>query len=294
LELGAACQTEVSKLERVLLKHAKDAFVDEERIDREWRPLHYGARPDLGRARSEYDSFVEILERLGVEIDYLPAAEQTGLDSIYVRDASVLTREGLVLCQMGKPQRRGEPEAQAAHLRQLGLPILGAIEGEGRLEGGDVAWIDERTLAVGRGYRTNDEGIDQLRRLVDGCVDEMVVVPLPHWRGPDDVFHLMSFLSPIDHDLALVYSPLLSVPFRQMLLERGHQLVEVPDSEFETMGCNVLAVGPRRCLALSGNPETRRRLERAGAEVHEYDGREISIKGGGGPTCLTRPLFRGA
>jgi N-dimethylarginine dimethylaminohydrolase len=191
---------------------------------------------------------------------------------------------------MGKAARRSEPAAQQRFFESIGVPIHGAITGEGRLEGGDVTWIDDRTLAVGRGYRTNDEGIRQLRALVDGCVDELLVVPLPHYRGPADVFHLMSIISPIDRDLMLVYSPLMPVPFREALVAREVQLVEVCEDEFETMGCNVLAVAPRTCVMLSGNPETRARLERAGATVHEFDGREISAKGAGGPTCLTRPL----
>jgi N-dimethylarginine dimethylaminohydrolase len=147
-------------------------------------------------------------------------------------------------------------------------------------------------MAVGRGYRTNDRGIEQLRAILDGALEELVVVPLPHWRGPGDVFHLMSIISPVDQDLAVVYSPLMPVPFRERLLDRGLTLVDVPDEEFDSMGANVLAIGPRQCLMVSGNPITRARLERAGAEVFEYDGREISLKGGGGPTCLTRPLER--
>ena len=177
-------------------------------------------------------------------------------------------------------------------LRDAGVPILGAIGGQGRLEGGDVAWLGPRTLAVGRGYRSNDEGIEQLRTLLGDAIDELIVVPLPHAKGPDDVFHLMSILSPIDLDLALVYSPLMPVPFRETLLERGIRLVEVPDEEFESMGCNVLAVAPRRCLMLEGNPRTRSRLERVDAEVHVFEGEQISAKGAGGPTCLTRPLLR--
>ncbi len=175
--------------------------------------------------------------------------------------------------------------------RAAGIGVLGTILSPGRIEGGDVAWIDERTLAVGRGYRTNDEGIRQLCALVGPDVD-VLVVPLPHWRGPGDVFHLMSILSPVDRDLAVVYSPLMPVPFRESLLERGFSFVEVPDEEFDTMGTNVLAIAPRRCVMVRGNPTTKRRLEDAGAEVTEYDGTEISLKGGGGPTCLTRPLLR--
>ena len=184
------------------------------------------------------------------------------------------------------------PAAQEVAFGKLGILVKGAIVGDGRIEGGDVVWLDERTLAVGRGYRTNDEGIRQLRELLHGCVDELIIVPLPHHRGPSDVFHLMSILSPIDLDLALVYSPLMPVPFREALLARGMELVEVPEEEFESMGCNVLAVAPRVCVMIRGNPITRRRLEAAGAEVHEFDGGEICAKGCGGPTCLTRPILR--
>ncbi|MEO5717820.1 MAG: arginine deiminase family protein, partial [Chthoniobacterales bacterium] len=151
---------------------------------------------------------------------------------------------------------------------------------------------DQRTLAVGRGYRTNDSGIAQLRDLLGDTIDELIIVALPHWRGVSDVFHLMSILSPVDRDLAVVYSPLMPVPFREQLLERGMSLVEVPDEEFESMGANVLALGQRQCLMVAGNPVTRARLEAAGAAVLEYEGSEVSRKGGGGPTCLTRPLAR--
>jgi N-dimethylarginine dimethylaminohydrolase len=171
------------------------------------------------------------------------------------------------------------------------MPVCGRIEPPGSAEGGDVIWLDSSTFIVGRGYRTNADGIRQLRAILGRGV-EVVEVPLPHWRGHHDVMHLMSLISPIDHDLAVVYSPLLPVPFREWLLARGIQLVEVPDEEFETMGTNVLAVAPRRCLILSGNPRTRAALERAGADVVEYEGTEISVKGAGGPTCLTRPLER--
>jgi N-dimethylarginine dimethylaminohydrolase len=171
--------------------------------------------------------------------------------------------------------------------------VVGALARPGRLEGGDVVWLDARTVVVGRGYRTNDEGIRQMTMLLGDTVDDVLTVPLPHWRGTDDVMHLMSLISPIDNDLAVVYSPLLPVPFREYLLGRGFTLIEVPDSEFETMGTNVLALAPRRCLMLAGNPRTRAALERAGVEVLEYVGTEISVKGAGGPTCLTRPVRRG-
>ena len=289
--MTTTAQSEHGALRRLVLKHPRDAFGDSARISREWRPLNFTAPPDPVRAAAEYDAFLDLLRGAGTEIHLLPDAAGTGLDSIYVRDASIACDQGLILCRMGKPQREEEPRAQGAAFRALGWNVLGTIQPPGRLEGGDVAWLDPRTLAVGRGYRTNDAGIAQLRALVGRDI-EVVVVPLPHWRGPGDVFHLMSIVSPIDSDLALVYSPLMAVPFRDLLLDRGFTLVEVPDEEFESMGANVLSIAPRRCVMLAGNPRTRARLEAAGAEVLEYAGTEISLKGGGGPTCLTRPLLR--
>ena len=286
-------QNEVGRIERIVLKHAHDAFVSQVFIASHWRELGYTSLVNYEAARREYDAFVSLLRENIPELHFIPRDDRTGIDSIYVRDASLITDKGAILCRMGKESRRTEPEAVRAFYSQLGIPILGAITGGGRLEGGDVIWLSGRTLVVGRGYRTNDEGIRQLRELTAGLADEFVVVPLPHWRGPSDVFHLMSVISPIDHDLVLVYSPLLTVPFREWLIGRGITLIDVPDNEFETMGCNVLAVAPRRCLMLAGNPRTRDLLRAAGAEVFEYKGDEISRKGAGGPTCLTRPVLRG-
>jgi arginine deiminase len=285
-------QSEVGTISRILLKHPRDAFHDAASIEQQWRRLNFTAPPDLARAIDEYDQFIESLTRNGIELHFLPDSDATGLDSIYVRDASVVCDRGAILCRMGKPPRDAEPAAQEATLRALGYPILGAIAPPGRLEGGDVVWLDRRTIAVGRGYRTNDEGIAQLRGLLGESIDELITVPLPHWRGPADVFHLMSIVSPVDSDLAVVYSPLMPVAFRESLVARGTILVEVPDTEFDSMGTNVLATAPRRCLMLTGNPITRERLEDSGADVIEYQGTDISIKGGGGPTCLTRPLSR--
>ena len=285
-------QSEVGKLRRVAIKHARDAFGDAAAVERQWRDLRYLARPDVTAATPEYERFLALLDAAGVETLHLPFDDTVGLDSLYPRDASIVCNRGVILCNMGKPQRRTEPAVQEAAFRAAGIPIRGRITGDGTVEGGDVCWIDERTLAVGRGYRTNEAGIRQLRDLVRDCVDEVIVVPLPHWHGPEDVFHLMSIVSPIDRDLFLVYAPLMPVPFREALTSRRIALVEVPDAEFDTLGCNVLAVAPRDVLMIAGNPETRARLERTGVTVREFAGREICLKGGGGPTCLTRPLMR--
>ncbi len=290
MNLGS--QSEVGKIRKILIKHPKDAFVSQENVDAQWRTLNYSACPDYSKALDEYERFVNLLKRDVSEIHFLPRSEKTGLDSIYVRDAVITSPEGVILCSMGKEERRGEPSAAGEYLSELGIPILGSIRGDGRLEGGDLIWLDERTLVVGQGYRTNEDGIRQLKELTAGLVDEFIVVPLPHWRGPEGVFHLMSMISPVDFDLAVVYARLLPVPFRQWLINRGMKLVEVPDSEFKSMGCNILATSPRRYIMLSGNPQTKQMLEDQGVEVSEYVGEEISRKGAGGPTCLTRPLVR--
>lgn len=284
--------SEVGTLIRAVLKEPGEAFPHQGGRPSRWRELGYRREPDPGAATREHEALVRLLRKLGVEVSLLPAYEGTGMDSIYARDASIHTERGMILCSMGKEARREEPGAQGEAFRKWEVPVLGAITGTGRLEGGDFVWLGQGTAAVGRGYRSNDEGIRQLRELLDGLARELVTVPLPHWKGPGDVFHLMSVLSPIDEDLALVYSPLLPVPFREFLLKLGYSLVEVPDSEFDSMGCNVLTVAPRVCLVLEGNPETQRRLEEADVVVHTYCGEHISLPGDGGPTCLTRPILR--
>jgi N-dimethylarginine dimethylaminohydrolase len=299
--MTSAALTEVDRLIRVAVKHPRDAFIDSATIGRQWQDLGFLAPPDLDQASREHDRFIDALQAAGAAVHSLPPDADTTLDSIYVRDASIVCAKGLILCRMGKPQRIGEPAAQERALCGShawgppsggpAMPVCGRIESPGSAEGGDVIWLDSRTFVVGRGYRTNAEGIRQLRAILGRDVD-VIEVPLPHWRGQQDVMHLMSLISPIDHDMAVVYSRLLPVPFREWLLDRGIRLVEVPDEEFDTMGTNVLALAPSRCLMLSGNPRTRAALERAGAEVFEYEGSEISVKGAGGPTCLTRPLER--
>jgi len=282
--------TEHDVLTRVLLKHACDAFGDAERTASSWRELGFRAAPDPGRAVEEYEALVAILEGAGVDVEWLPA-DDTGLDSIYVHDPFVMVGAGAVLGRPGKPARAGEPEACRRRLDGLGIPVRGAIGPPGHLEGGDVVGLAPELVAVGLGYRTDAAGIRQLRGLLPEGV-EVVEVPLPHWRGPGEVLHLMSMLSPVDRDLAVACPALLPVPFVRLLRRRGVELVTVPDEEFDSLGCNVLALGPRSCVMIEGNPRTRAALEAAGARVRVFSGEEICRKGNGGPTCLTRPLGR--
>jgi N-dimethylarginine dimethylaminohydrolase len=193
---------------------------------------------------------------------------------------------------MGKVARQGEGPAMEDALKSWGVPIVGKIEGVATGEGGDMIWLDARTLLVGRGFRTNQTGIEWLSLLLQPMGITVIPVPLPYWTGPDDVLHLMSFMSLLDKNLAVVYRRLLPVPLFELLVERGIELVNVPEAEYTSQGCNVLAVAPRDVLMLSGNPITKSRLEKAGCSVREFEGSEICIPGAGGPTCLTRPLLR--
>lgn len=286
------CSSEIGEIRSLLLKHPREAFVRQEKVNEQWMDLNYFNPPDFYKAVEEYESFAALLQKSVTEIHYLPQNGKTGLDSIYVHDPVLITERGAILCRMGKEGRKGEPSAVGEFLNELKIPILGEIKSPGKLEGGDVVQFDKETLAVGQGYRTNAEGIRQLRELTKDFIQELVVVPIPHWCGPQDVLHLMSFISPVEKDCALVYSRLMPVPFREWLLQRGMTLIEVADSEYETMACNVLAVAPGKCVMIEGNPNTKELLEKAGVEVMEYSGDEISRKGAGGPTCLTRPLYR--
>ncbi|MEA1882504.1 MAG: arginine deiminase family protein [Candidatus Marinimicrobia bacterium] len=286
------CQNMVDPIRRVLIKHPKDAYQNQNKVNEQSSQLHYFGIPDYEKALSDYKKLVGYLKSSGIEIHFLPVDDTTSLDSVYTHDPCIISNGGVILCTMGKDARVPESKAMEAYFESIGVPILGRIESPGTLEGGDVVWIDEHTVAIGEGYRSNAEGIRQFKTLLGDHVDDVISVSLPHWTGPADCLHLMSNISPIDHDLYLVYSRLLPVPFRQYLLDRQIKLVEVPDEEYESMGCNVLAVAPRKVIMIAGNPITQQRLETEGVDVHTYDGSEISIKGAGGPTCLTRPFLR--
>ena len=284
---------EVSPLKKVILRRPEEAFRSEDNIAAQWRTLAYHSAPDLKKAVAEYDAFQRILSDAGADVILLEGDASLSLDGLYVRDASIVAPGGLIEAAMGKTQRECEPALNAALAGRHGIATLGAITGEGRVEGGDLVWLDGETLLAGHTYRTNPDGIAQLQALLGPDVT-VTAFHMPHYKGPGDVFHLMSVLSPIAHDLALVYRPLMPVALIEFLEARGTAMIDVPDEEFATMGCNVLALGPRHCVMVAGNPETCRRLERAGAQVHVIEADEICRKGEGGPTCLTRPLERSA
>ncbi len=284
--------SEYLKLASVYLKPVENSFLSEVELSEDWETLQYLSKPNFKKSLEECAAFQTFFREKNISTCLFPINKKTKIDSIYCRDASLATDFGIIICNMGKQGRIHEPYAQLEAYKMNNVNILGEIKFPGTLEGGDVAWLDQNTLAVGHTYRTNEEGISQLKGLLQPKGIEIIVVELPHYKGENDVFHLMSILSPVDKNLAVVYSPLMPIKFRNELLQRRFQLIEVPDQEFDSMGCNVLAVAPRDCLMVDGNPITKKLLEKAGCQVASYKGQEISVKGGGGPTCLTRPMKR--
>lgn len=249
-----------------------------------WERLGWRNAPDYNSLDREHTAFRRLLADAGVEV--LEARGEPGnLDSLYVYDPVLVTPHAAILLRPGKEARRGEPDALAP---DLPLPVLGRLEEPALAEGGDTVWLDERTLLVGRTYRTNDAGIEALHGLLPGV--EVHAFDLPHLGGPHEVLHLRSLLSPLAEDLVVAHRPLLPVRLVELLEAREIEIVGVPQEEVESMGPNVLPLGPRVAVAVDGNPVTRRRLSRAGVDVLVYEGEEISRKGNGGPTCLTLPL----
>jgi dimethylargininase len=275
------CQSMTAPLRRVLVRRPGATEL--------WREYDWRAEPDATGIAEEHEAFCGALADAGADVVVAEPADANP-DGVYVYDPALVANQGAILLRPGKEGRRDEPALMERDLAAIGVPVAGRLEPPALAEGGDTVWLDETTLLVGRGYRTNDAGVDALVAALPGV--NVLAFDLPHLHGPGEVLHLMSLLSPLDRDLAVAYPPLMPVRLMELLADRGIGLVEVPDDEFETMGPNVLALAPRVALALEGNDETRRRMERAGVDVRVYRGDELSRKGDGGPTCLTRPLLR--
>lgn len=277
----------IGQLRTVMVKRPDEAFaVDDPSA---W---HYSSKPDLAVAQQEHDALVSLLQSTGTQVIFHNTPQPNHADAIFVFDPALVTDHGAIMLSMGKQQRRGEEVAMAHRFEELGIPLLYTLHGEARAEGGDLLWLDHDALAVGLGFRTNGEGLHQLREALSKIGVSVIPVELPYYTGPDACLHLLSLISIVDNNTAVVYPPLLAVPFWQELQRRGFRLIEVPDEEFPTMGPNVLALAPGTCLMLEGNPITKQQLEEAGCEVLTYRGNEISLKAEGGPTCLTRPILR--
>ena len=243
-------------------------------------------------ARREHEGLVKLLRDAGVEVYYAQESQPHRLDSIFVFDPVLVTNAGVIIGKMGKALRQGEEGLLARELTRLGVPILYTLTGDATLEGGDVLWLDPDTLIIARSYRTNDGGYEQVRCILADYVKSIQQVHLPHWRGRGAILHLLSCISLIAEDMALVYLPLLPIPLVELLESRNIELVEVPAEEVATHGCNALAIAPRHVILVAGNRKTARQLRERGVEVWEYEGREITLNRNGGPTCLTCPILR--
>jgi dimethylargininase len=276
-------QTMVAPLRRVLVRAPELAS------SARWREFGWHAAPDSQKLALEHEQFCRMLVDSGAELVYGRSALHGNPDAIYTHDVSLISDRGAILLRPGKLLRHGEVAAAAADLELAGVPVVASLDDPACAEGGDILWLDERTLVIGRSYRTNGPGVEAVTRAMPSI--EVVSVDLPHFRGAGSVLHLMSFISMLDRDLALVYPPLAPIRLLELLAERGVRAIEVPSEDLDTLGPNVLALAPRVALAVEGNPETRRRMERAGVDVTVYTGAELA-KGDGGPTCLTRPLLR--
>jgi dimethylargininase len=278
-------QTLVAPLRRVLVRAPDPTALAR------WREFGWLAEPDPAIAAEQHEALCELLRAAGAEVVYAGSDVGEDPDAVYVFDPVIVSDRGALLLRPGKEGRRGEPSAIAEDLRAIGVPVAFEMAEPATAEGGDTMWLDERTLLVGRSYRTNDAGIQALREALPGV--EVLAFDLPRLRGPDACLHLLSLLSPLDDDLVVAYPPLMPIRLLELFAERGIAVVEVPEEEFDSLGPNVLALAPRVAVALEGNTETRRRMESAGVDVSVFEGSEIAHKGEGGPTCLTRPLLRG-
>ncbi len=286
MEYGA--QNMVGKLRRAVVRAPDRSFAEAD--PEEW---HYASQPDFERAVAEHRAFVDILEQAGVEPIWHDESLPGLADAIFTHDSALVTNHGSLILRMGKKLRAGEEDAMARLLANVGIPELGRLGGEARAEGGDLLWLNEQTLAVGVGFRTNREGAVQLGEILGRIGVSVLAYDLPYYQGPDACLHLMSLISMIDDDLAVAFPPLMPVRLMQDLEDRGIRLVEAPEDEFTNgQATNVLALAPRDVLLLEGNPVTEQRLRDAGCRVATYRGDEITRKAEGGATCLTRPVLR--
>jgi dimethylargininase len=278
-------QSNVAPLRSALLKAPGPAF------GRAFENPAYGfLRPcNLDVAKREHAAVAELLASLGTTVHLLDA-EIDSPDLLYTYDPLIVTDRGAIPLRPGKPNRVPEAGVIAAWTRAHGIPTAGAIEAPGTIEGGDTFWLRPDLFCIGRTLRTNQSGVDQLSALVGGDVR---VFDVPYWKGPAELVHLMSVISPIADDLAVVFPPLLPVGLWQLLKDLRYRLIDVSEEEYPTLGCNVLAVRPGVVIAAEGNPGTAAAMAAAGVEVHTYAAFEIGMNGSGGPTCMTRPILRG-
>jgi N-dimethylarginine dimethylaminohydrolase len=257
-----------------------------------WEAYGWRARPDPERMLTQHEAFRRALVESGAELVVGERPVAGDIDAQFAYDPTIVTDDGVILLRSGKEGRRREPEVVEADLNDAGIATFGRLDGDALADGGDMFFLDERTLLVGISYRTNPQAVKQLTALLEPRGIDVVAFDLPHFHGPGECLHLMSSISPLDADLALVYLPLTPVRLLSLLEERAIAIVQVAEEDFDTLGPNVLAVAPRSVLAIEGNDRTNERLREAGVEVRTFEADQLCTIGDGGPTCLTRPLDR--
>ena len=253
-------------------------------------PAHGFLHPvDLAEAQRQHDAFCQVLADLGVRVHQLDA-ETESPDLTYTFDSALVTDRGIIGLRSGKPTRQGEAAPMLEWAAGRDIPVLGRL-GEGETaDGGDTFWLRPDVFCIGRSLRTNMAGAARMTELVGGDVH---VFDVPYANGPAECLHLLSVISPIADDLAVVFMPQLPAGLYELLAERCVALVPVPEEEILSQGCNILAVRPGVVVMVEGNPATQRALLDRGCEVHTFPGTEVCINGSGGPTCITRPILRG-
>ena len=282
----------VAPLRRVLVCSPRSAGWDTPGQSSSWQELGFLHPPDAGVANSQHEELCRQLRSAGADLEELPGSPDLSLDAVYTHDSSLATDFGMILMNPGKANRRVEVQHHRQFCQQESIPIFGAVKAPGTSESGDIVWLDSKTLLIGRGYRTNAAGIEQIRVLLAPKGIDVISAPLPHGSGPSTCLHLMSLISLLDERTALVDLPWLAVEIVELSKQRGCRLIEIDYAERDTMACNVLALGEKRLLALQENSKTNAKLCAAGFDVRTFPGFELCINGGGGPTCLTRPLLR--
>jgi N-dimethylarginine dimethylaminohydrolase len=282
----------VGSLQRVLVCSPRNAGWNRPERAASWQELGFRHAPNFAKAQAQHEILCRELQSSEAEVVELPAAQDFSLDAVYAHDASLATDFGLIVMRPGKTNRVAEGRHHGSFSETLGIPTLGKITAPGTTEAGDMVWLDSKTLLIGHGYRTNAAGIQQMRDLLSRKGVEVLPAPLPYGPGPSACLHLMSLISLLDEQTALVDLPWLAVETVELLKSRGFNLIEIDYSERDTLACNVLSLGNKRLLAIEENRKTNTRLREAGFDVRIFPAREICINGSGGPTCLTRPLLR--
>jgi N-dimethylarginine dimethylaminohydrolase len=284
----------VGRLQRVLVCSPRAAGWNQPSVADRWRELGFFHPADFTTAQAQHDELCRQLEFAGAEVLHLPTASDLSLDAVYTHDPSLASDHGLIGLYPGKPNRIPEAQRHVEFCRSIGIPALGQIQAPGKTEAGDMVWLDSTALLIGQGYRTNAAGIEQMRALLQSHDVEVLSAPLPYGPGPSACLHLMSLMSLLDEQTVLVDLPWLAVETVELLQSRGYRLIEIEYSERDTLACNVLSLGDKRLVALEDNQKTNQRLRHAGFDVRTFPGSELCVNGGGGPTCLTRPLLRTA